>query len=291
VREMRMADVIMSIHQERGAKKLPLERVYRHLFNPELFLQAYGKIYRNFGAMTKGSTEETVDGMSLKKIHRIIALLKLEQYEWTPVRRMEIPKASGKMRPLGIPTWSNKLVQEVMRLLLEAYYEPRFSDLSHGFRERRGCHSALLQIRKKWTGTVWFIEGDIKGCFDNIDHEILLKIIARDIHDGRMLELIRGLLKAGYMEDWRYYDTLSGSPQGGIISPLLANIYLNELDRYVEDTLIPAHTRGKWRKENPVYTRYRSTIAAAEKRDDLIEASRLRRERRKVISKQPVDPD
>jgi len=285
-------DVIMNIQQERGAKGLPLDRVYRYMFNEELFLQAYGKIYRNFGAMTRGTTGETVDGMSLGKIHRIIALLKLEKYEWTPVRRIEIPKGNGKigMRPLGLPCWSDKLVQEVMRWLLNSYYEQRFSDQSHGFRENRGCHSALLQIRKKWTGTVWFIEGDIKGCFDNIDHMILLEIIRRDIHDGRMVELIRGLLKAGYVEDWRYYDTLSGSPQGGIISPLLANIYLNELDRFVEDTLIPAYTRGKTRTRNPEYIRLAGAISAAEKRNDFDEVKHLRRARRKVMYAKPVDP-
>ena len=171
---MQTAEAILDIYQKRGVDGLPLERVYRHMFDPEYFLQAYGKIYRNFGAMTRGTTEETVDGMRIQKIHNIIALLKLERYEWTPVRRTEIPKANGKMRPLGIPTWSDKLVQEVLRSLLEPYYERRFSDHSHGFRPDRGCHTALREIKEKWKGTVWFIEGDIKGCFYNIDHEILL---------------------------------------------------------------------------------------------------------------------
>ena len=243
---MRKADIVLDIHHERGSARLPLERVYRHLFDPEFFLRAYGKIYRNFGAMTKGSTTETVDGMNLQKIHAIIDLLKQERYRWTPVRRTEIPKANGKTRPLGIPTWSDKLVQEVLRSLLEPYYEPRFSKHSHGFRPKRSCHSALREIRDKWKGTVWFIEGDIKGCFDNIGHETLLKIIRRDIHDDRLIGLIEGLLRAGYMEDWRYYDSTSGTPQGGIISPLLSNIYLNELDRFVEDTLRPMYTsRGQ----------------------------------------------
>ena len=205
VRVMRMADIVLDIHHERGSRGLPLERVYRHLFDPEFFLRAYGKIYRNFGAMTKGSTTETVDGMNLQKIHAIIDLLKQERYRWTPVRRTEIPKANGKTRPLGIPTWSDKLVQEVLRSLLEPYYEPRFSKHSHGFRPERSCHSALREIRDKWKGTVWFIEGDIKGCFDNIGHETLLKIIRRDIHDDRLIGLIEGLLSAGYMEDWRHH--------------------------------------------------------------------------------------
>jgi retron-type reverse transcriptase len=197
---MQNADAILNIYQKRGAKGLPLERVYRHLFDPELFLRAYGKIYRNAGAMTKGTTAETVDGMSLKKIQSIIELLRQERYCWTPVRRWDIPKPKGGTRPLGIPSWSDKLVEEVLRILLEPYYEQRFSNRSHGFRPTRGCHSALWEIRHKWTGTVWFIEGDIKGCYDNFDHQIMLKTIQRDIHDGRLIQLIENLLKAGYME-------------------------------------------------------------------------------------------
>jgi group II intron reverse transcriptase/maturase len=291
VRVMRKADIILDIHQKRGSEGLPLERVYKHLFNPELFLRAYGKIYRNFGSMTKGTTEETVDGMSLEKIHRIIALLKLERYVWTPVRRVQIPKAKGGTRPLGIPTWSDKLVQEVLRLLLEPYYEQRFSNHSHGFRPDRGCHSALYQVQKTWRGTAWFIEGDIKGCFDNIDHTILLEIIGKDIQDGRLVRLIEGLLETGYMEDWRYNDNLSGTPQGGIISPLLANIYLNELDRYVEDTLIPAYTKGDRRKDNPVYKRTCSRKSRASKRGDLDEVRRCAKQLRRLMSVAPVDPD
>jgi len=151
---MQKADMLLDIYQKRGAKGLPLERVYRHLFDPELFLRAYGKIYRNFGAMTKGTTEETVDGMSLQKINTIIGLLRMERYEWTPVRRSYIEKTdgSGKKRPLGIPTWSDKLLQEVIRTLLEPYYEQRFSNYSYGFRPQRGCHTALRQIRKPGRG-------------------------------------------------------------------------------------------------------------------------------------------
>jgi len=288
---MQNADTILSIYQKRGSKGLPLERVYQRLFDPEFFLRAYGKIYRNFGAMTKGTTEETVDGMSLQKIHKIIALLKLERYEWTPARRVQIPKPKGGTRPLGMPPWSDKLVHDVLRQLLEPYYEQKFSNHSHGFRPKRSCHSALLEVYRTWKGTVWFIEGDVSKCFDSFDHAIMLDIIKRDIHDGRLVKLIDGLLKAGYMEDWVYHETLSGTPQGGIISPLLANIYLNELDRFVEDTLIPACTSGDKRRDNPDYIRLCTSIAAAKRRENFDEVNRLKQERRKLMSVDPCDPD
>jgi len=288
---MQNANTVLAIYRTRGERGLPLEDVYKHLLDPELYLRAYGKIYRNFGAMTKGTTKETVDGMSLQRIHRIIDSLRWERFRWTPVRRVMIPKANGKTRPLGIPTWSDKLVQEVMRTLLEPYYEQKFSDRSHGFRPDRGCHTALRTIKETWTGTVWFIEGDIKGCFDNIDHTILLEIIRRDIHDNRLLRLIDGLLKAGYMEDWRYYDTLSGTPQGGIISPLLANIYLNELDRFVEDVLIPTYTKGGRRKEGKAYGQITRQLKVARKRKDSEAEKRLSMERRKLTSYDPHDPN
>jgi len=261
------------------------------LFNPELYLQAYGKIYRNAGATTKGITDDTVDDMTLRKIHDIIDRLKNERFEWTPVRRVEIPKANGKTRPLGIPTWTDKLVQEVLRTILEAYYEPQFSERSHGFRPKRGCHSALRQIRDKWKGTVWFIEGDIKGCFDNIDHQVLLNIIQRNIHDGRLVNLIAKLLKAGYMNDWRYYDTLSGTPQGGIISPLLANIYMNELDNFVELTLIHAYTNGTTRKRNPEYMRLMVRRCKARKEDDGETATKCQKAMRTMPSMNLNDPE
>src|SRR6516162_2266345 len=172
-RVMRKADIYLDIHRKRGLARLPLERVYKHLFDPELYLRAYGRIYRNTGATTRGTTGETVDSMSIQKIHDIIDRLKAERHVWTPVRRTEIPKANGKKRPLGIPTWSDKLLQEVLRSILEAYYEPQFSPLSHGFRPERGCHTALIQIQKTWIGTKWFIEGYIKGFFDNLDAEVM----------------------------------------------------------------------------------------------------------------------
>jgi len=288
---MRDAAAVLGIIQVRGSKGLPLEDVYHQLFNPNLYLQAYGKIYRNAGAMTEGTTDETADGMSLAKIDRIIDVLRYERYQWTPVRRTYIPKKDGKKRPLGIPTWSDKLLQEVMRLLLEAYYEPQFSRCSHGFRPERGCHTALWEVYYTWKGTKWFIEGDIKGYFDNIDHDTLMAMLTENIHDNRFLRLIRNLLDAGYCEDWKYYDTLSGTPQGGIISPLLANIYLDQLDKYVTAELIPEYTKGKVRKSNPEYDRLRDRVCYYRKKGDFTTAEALKQNLRGMPSQDPDDPD
>ncbi len=252
---MQRAEALLEVIHERGKRGLPLERLYRHLFNPELYLRAYGKIYRNDGAMTPGASAETVDGMSLRKIQAIIEALRYERYRWTPVRRTYIDKKnSSKKRPLGLPTWSDKLLQEVIRSLLEAYYEPQFSDCSHGFRPGRGCHTALHEVQRQWRGTVWFIEGDITDCFGSLDHSIMRSMLSEKICDGRFLRLIDGLLQAGYLEDWRYHETLSGAPQGGVLSPLLSNIYLNRLDRYVETTLLPVYNRGDRRRPYLPYT-------------------------------------
>src|SRR6266851_2913462 len=172
---LQKAETVLSIIQERGKRGLPLTNVYRLLFNPALYLHAYGKIYRNKGAMTKGSTEETVDGMALSKIAAIIELLRYERYRWTPVRRIYIEKKrSKKLRPLGMPSWSDKLLQEVLRLILSAYFEPQFSDHSHGFRPNRGCHTALSEIYHQGVGTTYFVEGDIQACFDSLDHTVMM---------------------------------------------------------------------------------------------------------------------
>jgi group II intron reverse transcriptase/maturase len=288
---MQDAKTVLEIVHERGRRGLPLEDVYRMLYNPHLYMVAYGRLYRNKGALTPGMTEETVDGMTLEKIRLIIESIRHEQYRWTPVRRVYIPKRNGKKRPLGMPTWSDKLVQEVMRLILEAYYEPQFSSRSHGFRPNRGCHTALTAIERPWIGTKWFIEGDIKGCFDNIDHTILLSIIAEKIHDNRFLRLVSYMLKAGYVEDWKYNSTYSGTPQGGVISPILSNIYLDRLDKFVESDLLPAYNRGKARKQNPEYKSVADAFRYAKAKGDTERIRQLTKLRRTLSSKMPEDPD
>lgn len=288
---MQNAETVLGAIRKRGMLGQPLERVYRLLFNRDLFLLAYGRLSRNDGAMTPGATDETVDGMSLAKIDAIIEALRFERYRWTPARRVYIEKRnSTKKRPLGLPTWSDKLVQEVVRLILEAYFEPRFSDHSHGFRPGRGCHTALREMHRTWNGTVWFIEGDIRQYFDSIDHEVLLGMLAERIHDGRFLALIGGLLEAGYLEDWTFNRTLSGTPQGGVVSPILANIYLDRFDQWVETTLLPAFNRGDKRRENPAYYKPLSRAKWLGTKGRFAEARQQRRLAQRTPSKILHDP-
>jgi group II intron reverse transcriptase/maturase len=260
------------------------------MFNPQLYLVAYGRIYSNQGAMTPGASAETVDGMSLGKIGRIIDALRHERYRFSPVKRVLIPKKNGKLRPLGLPGWTDKLVGEVMRLLLEAYYEPRFSDRSHGFRARRGCHTALREVAHTWTGTTWLIEGDISDCFGSLDHEVMLSTLSEKIHDHRFLRLVRNMLQAGYLEDWVWNATLSGAPQGGVLSPMLSNIYLHRLDNFVEKVLIPEYNRGAERVKNPAYRKAQKALTLARERGDRVEARSLRQRLRSMPSKDLRDP-
>ena len=190
-----------------------------------------------------------------------------------------------------VPTWSDKLVQEALRLLLDAYYEPRFSNHSHGFRRGRGCHTALREITQRWRGVKWFIEGDIKGCFDNIDHDVLLETLSENVRDNRLLRLVSNMLKAGYMENWRYGETLSGAPQGGVVSPLFSNIYLDKLDRFVEETLLPIYNRGDRRRNDPGYKAIINAAQRAGDKGDYEGAARLRKQAQAMPSRDPDDPD
>ena len=227
--------VLNSLNEHSKDSSYKFERLYRILFNEELFYVAYQKIASNGGSTTKGSDGRSIDEMSLARIETLIASLKDESYQPHPSRRVHIPKKNGKMRPLGIPAFEDKLVQEVVRMILEAIYEGHFETTSHGFRPKRSCHTALLHIQKTFSGAKWFIEGDIKGFFDNIDHDVLVGILRERISDDRFIRLIRKFLKAGYVEDWTFHNTYSGMPQGGIVSPILANIYLDKLDKYVKE--------------------------------------------------------
>jgi group II intron reverse transcriptase/maturase len=239
--------------------------LFRLMENPELWLQAYANIYANKGAMTPGVGDVTMDGFSVDRVANIIELLKDGRYRFKPSRRVYIPKANGKRRPLGVPAGDDKLVQEVARLLLEKIYEPVFSRDSHGFRPRRSCHTALKDIQHYWTSTKWMVEVDIQGFFDNIDHEIMVRLLEKKIDAQRFINLIQAMLKAGYMEDWTYHRTYSGTPQGGVISPILANIYLHELDEYMAEMQRGFH-KGEHRALSKVYARYADRISTRRER-------------------------
>ena len=242
--------VLNSLSEHSKLPNYKFERLYRILFNEEMFYEAYQRIYAKPGNMTKGTDNNTVDDMSLSRIEQLIGALKDETYQPSPSRRTYIPKKNGKKRPLGVPTFDDKLVQEVLRMILEAIFEKRFENCSHGFRPMRSCHTALIQVKTTFRGVKWFIEGDIKGFFDNINHDVLINILQERIEDERFIRLIRKFLNAGYIEDWVFHNTYSGTPQGGIVSPILANIYLDKLDKYMKE-YINNFNKGERRKRNP----------------------------------------
>lgn len=287
---MRTAETVLAIIRDRGERGVPLERIQHHLYNRALYLRAYAKLYPNSGALTPGTTGETIDGMSVAKIDRLIDDVRNRRFRWAPVRRVYIAKASGGRRPLGVPGWRDKLLQEVIRSILEAYYEPQFSAHSHGFRPGRGCHTALTTVQRTWTGTRWFIEGDIAGYYDTIDHDILVRILSEKLHDHRFLRLIAELLKAGYLEDWTYHATLSGAPQGAVLSPVLSNVYLDRFDRYVERELIPTWTRGEHRRKNPAYVWTAKRVREAKRHGQREQLKGWRRRLRRLPSLDPHDP-
>ena len=251
------AIVLNSLSEHSKLLDYKFERLYRILFNEEMYYVAYQRINAKPGNMTKGSDNNTIDEMSLYRIEQLIGTIKDESYQPNPSRRTYIPKKNGEKRPLGIPTFDDKLVQEVIRMILEAIFERQFEHSSHGFRPMRSCHTALAQVKTTFRGVKWFIEGDIKGFFNNINHDVLINILRERINDERFIRLIRKFLNQGYMEDWKFYNTYSGTPQGGIVSPILANIYLDKLDKYMKK-YIADFDKGEGRKRNPEATKLQS---------------------------------
>lgn len=294
-------DVLNSLEQHSNQKDYTYERIYRNLYNPEFFYAAYQKIYSKEGNMTKGSDDRTIDAMSLKRIDALIELLKSESYQPAPARRQYIPKKTGKRRPLGIPSFDDKLVQEVVRMILNSIYDGYFEPTSHGFRPKRSCHTALSCIQKYYSGVKWFVEGDIHAFFDEIDHEILIEILRERIKDEKFIRLIRKFLKAGYMEEWQFHRTYSGTPQGGIISPILANIYLDKLDKYMKQYADNFNT-GEKRAVRPEYWRLSSkirkrnlklqnTIDAEKRRKIISEIQALQKQQLNTVRSDPMDAE
>lgn len=280
----------INIMHKLGTEQKPVSKVYRRMLDLDLFVAAYTELARNEGRLTPGTDGETIDGTSIAKLEKLIEKLRNKSFKWTPTRRIYIAKANGKKRPISMPSWEDKLVQRVLKMVLEAYYEPIFNDRSHGFRPARGCHTALLHIRKFWQGTKWFIEGDIAGCFDNIPHEKLLTILGRRIQDNQILSLIKNMLRAGYMEAGIHNNTQSGTPQGGIVSPILANILLHELDEYVMNTLVPEFNQGKHRKKTRAYGNAAALRIHHTKRGNIQRAKEVRKAMRFLPYSDEMDP-
>ena len=290
---MQTANTILSILNQKSVrnKHYVFDRIYRNMFNSDFFMEAYRKMYAKPGNMTAGTDGKTIDGFKKSKVDELITKLRNEQYYPTPVRRVHIPKKnSKKKRPLGIPSFEDKLVQEVVRKMLDAIYEPLFLDISHGFRPNRSCQTALHQIKSTCRGTKWVVEGDITGCFDNVDHDILLQILSRKIRDGRFLELIRRFLKAGYFEFHQVKNSLSGVPQGGIISPILSNIYMHEFDLYME-LMAKKLTQGKKKKPNPAYRKLEGRRCYCLQKGWYEEAEELIQKMRMIPTKDQMDGD
>lgn len=300
---MRSPEIILENLQKHSlAEDYKYERLYRNLYNTDFYLQAYQNIYANKGAMTPGIDGMTLDGFGSQRILKLIESLKDHRYQPTSVKRVYIPKKNGKKRPLGIASSDDKLVQEIVRMMLESIYEPTFSNLSHGFRVKRSCHTALLQIQHNFTGIKWFIEGDIRAYFDTIDHHVLMDILRKRIKDEAFLELIWKFLRAGYLEKWEYNATYSGVAQGSGFSPILANIYLNELDKYVEEYMQRFNCgtmrksgkeygklHGRHQRYNEAHREIWHTLSDGEKKTALKEIKRLRKEFLSVPSKDPMD--
>ncbi len=294
-------NVLINLTKHSKDTNYKYERLYRILFNENMYLTAYQEIYANEGNMTKGTDNKTIDGMSLERIEKIINSLKDESYQPKPSRRTYISKKNGKKRPLGIPSFEDKLLQQVIKMILEAIYEEYFEDCSHGFRPDKSCHTALIKIQTTFTGSKWFIEGDIKGFFDNINHNVLIDMLRERINDERFIRLIRKFLNAGYVEDWIFNKTYSGTPQGGIISPILANIYLDKLDKYMKE-YAENFKKGKRRKRTAEYRQDEIMLKKArdiltkadteEKRNIAVKTIRqFEKERFDIPHSEPMDSD
>lgn len=263
-------------------------RLYRYLQREDIYITAYRNLYSNKGAGTVGIDSDTADGFGKEYVKQIIDDIKKQNYKPKPTKRTYIPKRNGKKRPLGIPSFRDKLVQDVMRQILEAIYEPIFSVHSHGFRPNKSCHTALKEISRSFRGTKWFIEGDIKGCFDTINHNVLINLLKEKIKDSKFINLIRKFLKAGYMKDWVYHRTYSGTPQGGILSPILANIYLNELDKKIE-VMKKDFCKEKERVVTSIYTKKLSEIKKLKKQYGIISNKFEKKQLLKQIHKKDVE--
>ncbi|MFB8424636.1 reverse transcriptase domain-containing protein [Priestia megaterium] len=280
---MQTPDIILGILSKNSQDdKYVFKDLYRYLYNKDFYIKAYAKINSNPGNMTPGTDNETIDGFSTEKVDALIKEIKDLSYQPKPARRTYIDKKNGGKRPLGIPSFKDKLVQEVVRAILEAIYDSNFDENSHAFRPNLSCKTLLNKVKLECTGIKWWVEGDIKGFFDNIDHHTLINILRRKIKDERFINLIWKFIKAGYCEDWKFHNTYSGTPQGGIISPILSNIYLDQLDKFMKDKM-ENFEKGKSRKRN---SKHRQLEYQISKRKKVLKGSEVSTETKQTLIKE-----
>jgi group II intron reverse transcriptase/maturase len=277
-------------HLHKLAKRDPSKR-FDHLWelatDPEWLMQAWEEIRSNKGSMTAGIDSTVATDIDPERIQRLSERLKTGKYRPKPVRRVYIAKSNGKKRPLGIPTLEDRIVQQALRMLMEPVFEADFYTCSHGFRRNRSTHTALRDVTRMFPRTTWTVEGDIVGCFDNIPHGKLMKAVEQRIADEKVLKLIRTFLAAGYLEQWHYHRTYSGTPQGGVLSPLLCNIFLHQFDEHMMRHLRANETQSKRvqnARRNPEYRRIENKVRRL--RRDLKQANGPARE---AIIKQLTD--
>jgi group II intron reverse transcriptase/maturase len=264
------------------------DHIYKFLLDPRLFQIAYGKLRSNSGNITPGINPITLDGFSEEWIQETIASLKNESFKFTPGRRVNIAKPQGGTRPLTVVSPRDKIVMEVMRMVLEAVFEPRFSSHSHGFRSRRSCHNALKQVREQFSVASWYIEGDISKCFDSIGHHKLMVVVESVIKDRKFTRLIWKSLRTGYFEFKEYQTSLIGTPQGSVISPILANIYMHQFDLFIEE-LKKQYDKGTRTRGLSAYKRLNWRL---NKKDSLLskeEKRKLATKMRLLPSRDPMD--
>lgn len=265
-------------------------RLYKLICQKELLLAGYNKIKSNPGNLTPGTDGKTLDGIDMKWFEKIIQELKSESFKFTSVKRILIPKKNGKLRPLGIPNIRDKIVQQAMLMILEQIYEPIFSNLSFGFRPNRSTHSALREI-SHWNGTTWAIEGDIKGFFDNINHNRLVKLLCNKINDQQFIDLIWKLLRAGYLEGNSFKVSSLGVPQGGIVSPMLSNIYLHEFDIFMENIIENRSSKvTNISKVNPEMTKFSAKLGQLNDLYQVNKDKEILKEIRKIRSEHSLKP-
>lgn len=287
---MQKPNILLAILSKMATKpELKFDNLFSKLYNVELWLVAYQQLAPKPGNMTPGTDGKTVDGTGLRLIEQTILELKTASYKPKPVRRIYLSKPDGRLRPIGIPCFRDKLLQTIVKLILESIYEPVFSPYSHGFRPGRSCHTALAEI-KQMNGVRYWVEGDIRSFFDQLGHQKHLQILSKRISDARFLHLIEQFLKAGYVEAHKYHKTYSGTPQGGCLSPVLSNVYLNELDQAVE-AKISEFNCGKKRQANPAYNRISRAVSYARKRARISgDWARYKTLQKQMLATQPQDP-